>query len=95
MTLKLFTICITVGSILISAGVLFYYSLSLYDSSSEKERIGYLKYLEILKLDVLPGENTALIFEGERLKQFLRFRALILIFMVLAIGSLVIRLVFL
>lgn len=95
MTLKLLTIIITVGSIIIGVGVFYYYSLSLYDSSPEKERIGYLKYVEILKLDILPGENTALIFEGERLRQFLRFRTLILIFMVLAIGSLAIRLMFL
>lgn len=95
MTLKLFTIYITVGSVLAIAGILLYYSLSLYETSQEKSRIGYFKYLEILKLDILPGENTALIFEGERLKTFLKFRVLMLIFTIIFLVSLFVRLVFL
>lgn len=95
MTLKLITIYITVGSILINIGIFLYYSLSLYESSQEKSRIGYVKYLEILKLDILPGENTALIFEGERLKRFLKFRVLMLVFTVLLVVSLAVRIIFL
>jgi len=93
MTLENFTIWVTVGSLLINAGVLLYYSLSLYESSQEKSRIGYVKYLEILKLDILPGENTALIFEGERLKILLRFRILIFSFTAIFLLSLFVRIV--
>ncbi len=93
MTLKDLTIWITVGSLLVNAAILFYYSLSLYESSQEKSRIGYFKYLEILKLDILPGENTALIFEGERLKTFLRFRVLIFSFTAIFFLSFFVRIV--
>jgi hypothetical protein len=95
MTLKLFTIFITVGSIITAIAVFLYYSISLYESSPEKSRIGYIKYLEILKLDIVPGENTALLFEGERLQKFLRLRVLILILIPPALISAAIRFSFL
>lgn len=95
MTLKIFTIYITVGSVLANAAILLYYSMSLYETSQEKSHIGYFKYLEILKLDILPGENTTLIFEGERLKTFFKFRALMLIFTAIFLVSLFVRLTFL
>lgn len=95
MTLRDFIIWVTVGSLLVNVGVLLYFSLSLYESSQEKSRIGYVKYLEILKLDILPGENTALIFEGDRLKTFQKFRILIFSFTAIFLVSLFVRIVFL
>ena len=91
MFFKYLTYCFTFFGLL-SAGVsFFYYANSLYESSPEKERLSYSKYLAILQLDLIPGENTALVFEGDRLKLLVKFRLIILTSVIVVFSSVCVR----